>query len=126
MKLQNYELIILLIGLVSFNASYIMQPFFASRSSVRLRADKYTIVLLLIAMLTVCISFALFFTDLGSVMIWIMLVVFLIISVFSWRHTLGIIKSVKQARWAYHRQRGQRPNRANTNRSNTNRPVTRR
>ena len=99
MMLQNYEIWLLLIGLVAYNASNILQPFFARRYSVKLNANKKTVWVMLITILTLVVSFVMFFTSLSQVGLYLMIVMFCILSVVSWKNTLYKVRTTKQARW---------------------------
>jgi len=103
MMLHNYEILILLFGLIAFNVSNVVQPFFARRYSVKLVPNKKSITLLLASICTVVMAFALFFTQAYQVSLYLLLIAFCVFSFMSWKNTIEIVRATKQVRWGLSR-----------------------
>jgi len=103
--LHDYEIYILMFGLIAFNVSNLMQPFFAKRHSVKLCASNHTIFAMILAMIAIVIAFLMFYTDFAVLGLYAMLIVFVVLSIWTWRHTILVIKNTKMMRWGQRKVR---------------------
>jgi membrane-associated HD superfamily phosphohydrolase len=105
MMLNEYEIYIFMFGLIAFNVSNLRQPFFAKSHSVKLRVSNHTIFATIITMITIVISFSMFYTSFAALGLFVMLFVFFSLSIWTWKHTIFIVRNTKMKRWGQRKRR---------------------